>query len=554
MWPVVSPIILLAWLALVILNQSWRIYLWRAFKPVSASPEELRHWAVYWTVGAGISGALWGACAVLMYVPGSHAYQAFLVAGLLAVTTGAVILIAMHLPSLYAFVLPTLLPLIVRIALDPQGLSVFLAIALSMLLAVMLAFGRHLNAMFTASLEQRFENMELIEELTQQKALAEDAQKRAEAATRAKSVFLAAASHDLRQPLHAVGFFAAALSGRVNDPELRDLINSINASVEALENLFNALLDISKLDAGVVEPSVSAFNIEAMLTRLKQEFEPEAFARGLKLRVRARSLRVYSDSVLLERIVRNLVSNAIRYTRRGGVLLACRVRAKVVAIEVWDTGVGIPEGERERIFEEFYQIRDDTSPREQRLGLGLGLAITRRLCELLRHPLTLRSRVAGGTLFRLEVPRARSDVLEAHESDVVSQPGDPLRGRTVVIIEDEEPVLRGTEALLGSWGCETVGARSTTEALEKLDQRPRVDLLIADFRLEGGHTGIESIHTLRERFGAQVPAILVTGSTDPELALQAERGGFHLLHKPVMPAKLRSLVTFKLKAQLERQL
>jgi CheY-like chemotaxis protein len=367
-------------------------------------------------------------------------------------------------------------------------------------------------------------------------------------------VFLAAASHDLRQPLHAVGFFAAALSGRVNDPQLRDLINSINASVEALENLFNALLDISKLDAGVVEPSVSAFNLESMLTRLKQEFEPEAFARGLQLRMRVRSLRVYSDPVLLERIVRNLLSNAIRYTRRGGVLLACRVHAKVVAIEVWDTGVGIPEGERERIFEEFYQIRNEISPSEQRLGLGLGLAITRRLCELLRHRLTLRSRVGGGTMLRLEVPRARGDVIDARETDVLSQAGDALRGRLVVIIEDEEPVLRGTEALLGSWGCEAIGARSTAEAFEKIDQRQRVDLVIADFRLEGGHTGIESIQTLRERFGAQVPAILVTGSTDPELALQAERGGFHLLHKPVMPAKLRSLVTFKLKTQLERQL
>jgi len=554
MWPVVAHGILLAWLGAVVLNQSWRLYLWRTFKPSSPSVEELRHWAVYWTVGAGISGALWGACAVLMYVPDSPAYQAFLVTAVFAVTTGAVILISMHLPSLYAFVLPTLIPLIVRIALDPQGLSLFLAIALLTLLAVLLAFGRNLNGVFIASLYQRFENMELIEELRQQKALAEDAQKRAEAATRAKSVFLAAASHDLRQPLHAVGFFAAALSGRVSDPEVRDLINSINASVEALENLFNALLDISKLDAGAVEPSVHAFGLESMLTRLKQEFEPDAFGGGLQLRVRARPLRVYSDPVLLERILRNLIANAIRYTRRGGVLVGCRLRGRAVSIEVWDTGIGIPESELERVFEEFYQIRDERSPREQGLGLGLGLAITRRLCDLLHHRLTLRSSLGRGTMFRLELPRARSDVMEEQESSLVGHPADALRGRVVVVIEDEEPVLRGTEALLSSWECEAVGAHSTDEALEKLHARAAIDLVIADYRLEGGRTGIDSIHALREQFGAHVPAILVTGSTDPDLAIQADRGGFHLLHKPVMPAKLRSLVTFKLKTATERQL
>jgi signal transduction histidine kinase len=551
MWPVVSHMVLLAWLGLVVLNQTWRLYLWRAFKPASSSTELMRHWGVYWTIGAGISGSLWGACAFLMYVPESHAYQAFLVTVMLAVTTGAVILIAVHLPSLYAFVLPTLLPLIARLMLDPQALSMFLAVALSVLFAVMLAFGHNLNALFTRSLHQRFENMELIEELTQQKALAEDAQRRAEAATRAKSVFLAAASHDLRQPLHAVGFFAAALSGRVSDPEVRDLINSINASVEALENLFNALLDISKLDAGVVEPSVNAFSLEAMLTRLKQEFEPAAFDAGLQLRVRTRQLRVYTDPVLLERILRNLISNAIRYTRRGGVLVGCRVRGRVVGIEVWDTGVGIAQTEHERIFEEFYQIHDESSPREQGLGLGLGLAITRRLCDLLGHPLVLRSRVGRGTMFGLEVPRARGDTMEAQESGVLGQLEDALRGRRVVVIEDEEPVLRGTEALLASWGCEPIGARSTGEALDRVHDREGIDLVIADYRLEGGRTGIESIQALREQFGATVPAILVTGSTDPDLAIQADRGGFHLLHKPVMPAKLRSLVTFKLKSARE---
>jgi signal transduction histidine kinase len=554
MWSAISHVVLLSWLALVVVNQSWRLYLWRRFKAAQAPLSELRHWAVYWAVGAGISGALWGACAVLMYVPDSHAYQAFLAVALFAVTAVAVVLIAMHLPSLYAFVLAVLLPLIVRVALDPQGLSLFLAISLLVLLAMMLAFGHNLNKIFTQSLHQRFENMELIEELREQKALAEAAQNRAEAATRAKSVFLAAASHDLPQPLHAVGFFAAALSGRVSDPEVRDLINSINGSVEALENLFNALLDISKLDAGVVEPNLSAFGLEAMLTRLKQEFEPDAFVSGLQLRVRSRPLRVYSDPLLLERILRNLISNAIRYTRRGGVVVGCRVRGRAVSVEVWDTGVGIPEAELERVFEEFYQIRDSRSPREQGLGLGLGLAITRRLTDLLHHPLTLRSRVGRGTLFRLDVPRARGDAVETLESAELSHPADALRGRVVVIVEDEEPVLRGTEALLTSWGCEPIAATSTAEALTMARERATVDLVIADYRLAAGRTGIESIQALRGEFGAQVPAILVTGSTDPELAMQADRGGFHLLHKPVMPAKLRSLVTFKLKAALERQL
>ena len=289
-----------------------------------------------------------------------------------------------------------------------------------------------------------------------------------------------------------------------------------------------------------------AFGLESMLTRLKQEFEPDAFGGGLQLRVRARPLHV------LQRSGSARAYSAQSHCQRDPLYppqrlwSGCRLRGRAVSIEVWDTGIGIPESELERVFEEFYQIRDERSPREQGLGLGLGLAITRRLCDLLHHRLTLRSSLGRGTMFRLELPRARSDVMEEQESSLVGHPADALRGRIVVVIEDEEPVLRGTEALLSSWECEAVGAHSTDEALEKLQARDAIDLVdAADYRLEGGRTGIDSIHALREQFGAHVPAILVTGSTDPDLAIQADRGGFHLLHKQVMPAKLRSLVTLR---------
>jgi signal transduction histidine kinase/CheY-like chemotaxis protein len=500
---------------------------------------------VYWAIGAGISGCIWGAAGIIMFVPDSPDHQALLMVALFGVTTGALMLIATHKPSFYAFVLPTLMPLIARMAIEGDALHLWMAAVAFLVLLAVLTFGTALNRVLTQSLSMRYENIELIAELTEQRRVAEQARQEAEKATRAKSQFLAAASHDLRQPLHAMGLFAAALSEINRTPEELDLVLSINASVVALEVLFNELLDISKLDSGVVKPNLYSREIQLLLDRLRVDYEQEAATKGIALRVRPCRAVVSSDHVLLERILRNLVSNAIRYTHSGGVLVGCRPRNGKLRIEVRDSGVGIPVHEQERIFEEFYQIGD--SARHSKKGLGLGLAIIRRLCGLLGYHVDLRSAPGRGSMFAVTVPLGTLEPQRLQSSQSEKRAAAEFSGKVVLVVDDEQAILDATKALLSHWGCAVVAATTTDEALDGLGQLARApDLIIADYRLQQGATGVDTIRRIREELGAAIPAIVITGSAAPELSLDAERYNFTLVNKPVIADALRELMFAKL--------
>lgn len=545
MWQQVSHLSIGLWIAFMILNQSWRLYLYHRYRQVAPPPEQAQRWGLYWAIGAGISGCIWGAAGIFMYVHDSPDHQALLVIALFGVTAGAATLISLHMPSFYAFVLPTLMPLLARLALEADSTHLFMAAVGSLVLVVICAFGRSLNQVFTQSLNMRYENIELIAELTEQTRVADQARQEAETATRAKSQFLAAASHDLRQPLHAMGLFAAALSEKNRSPEELELVRSINASVVALETLFNELLDISKLDSGVIRPQLSHFQLQPLFDHLRVEYQPEAAEKQLELRIRPTRAVLHTDRVLLERILRNLVSNAIRYTSAGGILLACRRRGDKLRIEVWDTGIGIAPQEMSRIFEEFYQIGD--SARHSKKGLGLGLAIIRRLSALLDFAVDLKSRPGRGSVFSVLVPPGNIAPApdEMPAPPVVAAEG--LKGRLVVVIDDEESILAGMQALLMRWGCDVVVASGTDEALSALGALERYpDLIIADYRLQDGETGIRSIAQLRDELGTRCPAIVATGSITPDLAVDAARDGFTLINKPVIPDRLHALISGKL--------
>jgi CheY-like chemotaxis protein len=288
-----------------------------------------------------------------------------------------------------------------------------------------------------------------------------------------------------------------------------------------------------------------------MFARLKLDFEPLAFEKGLRLRVRSSRLWTRSDPVLLERILRNLTSNAIRYTSQGGVLIGARRRGERVRIEVWDTGTGIPVAERDRIFEEFYQA--GSPERHSKKGLGLGLSIVQRLANLLGYPIGLRSVVGKGSVFSVEAPLGRAELPKAPEKPRIAATADDFGGRLIAVIEDEDAILEGMKALLSGWGCVVVAGHNADEVLERLGEVARYpDLLIVDYRLEGGLTGVQVIQRLRSELDAGIPALLVTGSASAERALEAEQHGYHLLMKPVMPEKLRTMVGFKLKEKSSR--
>jgi CheY-like chemotaxis protein len=403
-----------------------------------------------------------------------------------------------------------------------------------------------------ASLRNRFENEALARKLATQnveleraKEVAERARNDAEIANRSKTQFFAAAGHDLRQPLHAMGLFAAALTEKARDPEVLHVVNSINASVDALEGLFNELLDISKIDSGVLKANPTHFDLGAMLDRLRMDFEPEAFERGLRLRIVPTTAYLFSDPVLVERILRNLVSNAIRYTKAGGVLVGTRRRGKEVSLEVWDTGIGIPPEQQDRVFEEFYQLANPE--RNSKKGLGLGLSIVKRLVNLLSAQIDLRSVPGRGSVFKVRLPLGvRPPVDPARKKKAATAPGD-LSGRVIVVVEDEAAVLEGMRVLLEGWGAEVVAGASIRETMAEVEPLARApDLIVADYGLRDGNVGTQAIAALRERFKSQIPAIIVSGSTTPAHVDEAKAMDAHLLLKPVMPAKLRTLIHFKL--------
>ncbi len=364
----------------------------------------------------------------------------------------------------------------------------------------------------------------------------------AEQATQAKTRFLAAASHDLRQPTHALGLFVTRLAQLSHDEQTRGLIVNLQASVMAMQNLLDSLLDISRLEAKAVSVKCQPFFLADLMTQLQQDLGQQALDKGLRLRIRPTSLHASSDATLVYRILLNLVGNALRYTLRGGVLVVCRERGggQLVQIQVWDTGIGIPPEHQQDIFKEFYQIGN--AGRDRNKGLGLGLSIVQRTADLLEHPVGLTSRTGVGSRFTLTLPAAQV-VPDLDLGPGVNQASQhDLNGVSVWVIEDDEMVLTALVGLLEDWGMRVQAARDLQSAGKLVDAGLTPDLILSDYRLQQGQNGIEVIQQLRSRLNSQVPSCLMSGNTDADLMAAAQEAELTLLHKPVRPAKLRNLM------------
>jgi signal transduction histidine kinase/CheY-like chemotaxis protein len=360
------------------------------------------------------------------------------------------------------------------------------------------------------------------------------------AANVAKSRFLAAASHDLRQPVHALGLYVAQLREAGSGAAADRLLAKIETSSTAVSELIEALLDISELDAGAITPHPAEFGVQALLNLLEDAFSVAAQAKGLRLRVRPSPLRLATDPMLLERILLNLAANAVRYTREGGVLVGCRCRAGKARIEIWDTGIGIPRGQRERIFEEFY--RAHANPGEDVKGLGLGLAIVDRLAALLGLRVVVRSVEGCGSMFAIEVPLAASAAVRATP---LVEPQAQMRfdGALALVVDDDADARDAAAGLLAQWGWRVITAGGAGEALAAIaGQRMRLGAIISDYRLAGGELGTEVVERVRRACGETVSAILVSGDVTLEMRAVARTAGVNLLHKPLQAAKLRTLL------------
>ena len=364
----------------------------------------------------------------------------------------------------------------------------------------------------------------------------------AETATLAKSRFLAAASHDLRQPTHALGMFVARLGQLPLDAQTRQLVASLEASVQSMQDLLDGLLDVSRLDAGAVQVQIGPVNMGELFHSLRKALQPLAESKGLRLRIRPSPYWAMTDPVLLQRMVMNLANNAIRYTERGTVLIACRrvEGGRSVRLDVADSGIGISPSHQEDIFREFYQVGN--SGRDRAQGLGLGLNIVERTAQLLGHSITLRSALGCGTRFSIHLP-----VAQAVEASAALAPVDPqglggVDGMRVLVIEDDGFALEAIRDLLSSWGCVVNAAATVSQALDFVNAYAAPDVVLSDFRLGEARNGLDVIAMVRAHARREIPACLMSGDTDAGLIQAAKEAGLTLLHKPVRPAKLRSFL------------
>ena len=393
-------------------------------------------------------------------------------------------------------------------------------------MALRLAWGRD-------ELEQRVAAATL--ELRERKEQAEEA-------TVAKSRFLASASHDLRQPTHALGMFIARLGQLPLDHQTAELVGNLEASVQAMQDLLDGLLDLSRLEAGAVQAHPVPVSLDTLLAGVAVALRPVAAGKGLRLRLRPTQLWGLTDPVLIQRILMNLAHNALRYTERGTVLISCRLAdgGSQVRLEVWDSGIGISPEHQTQIFKEFYQVGN--SGRDRAYGLGLGLSIVERSAKLLGHPLALRSAAGCGTRISITLPC----VAAASQPVQIAAAEPPLladaTGQRILVIEDDHFAREAMQELLDSWHYRVQAVSSIAQARACITQHGVPDIIVSDYRLGHGDNGLQAIAQLRAMTGRPIPACLMSGDTDAQLIQAAQAAGLTLLHKPVRPAKLRSLL------------
>lgn len=407
----------------------------------------------------------------------------------------------------------------------------YLTSLISVVIALFIALSKYFENTLLESIRIRFENQQLINELKFKRAEAEHA-------NRAKSVFLASASHDLRQPLHALNFQLASIETELEtDAHLIPTVK-MKRSLSALNDLFEGILDISKIDSGMTEPRLEDFYISECCSRLQDEFQHQAESKGLKLCFKVETVVVNSDLLLLERVLANLISNAIRYTNTGEVKVEGVIEGELFKLHISDTGQGIPNDELENIFDEFYQLE---KPKETNIkGFGLGLFIVKRLCQLLKHDLVVESQAGLGSVFTLTLPLG--DSAKAGNGQTNVEPRVDLNGLTVILIDDDVDVLDATKELLNKWGCSVSTAQTASEAMAHIERGVYPDIILSDHSLAGEVSGIDVIEKIRLECSLNIPSLLLTGDTSAKTLSCATRKGYIILHKPVNPLLLRETI------------
>jgi two-component system, sensor histidine kinase len=522
---------LLAWTAVVSVTNAYSIFDARRQLARGLVAGDARRLLRRLVLSIFIAGLSWGALAFGALGNTTAAGNVIVISVLAGVSGGSVGLFSPVFAVYVAFIAPLVGLTVAKLfQLDDPAYAAFGVISL-FYIGTLITQSYMAGRAVLAAINLRFENLELL-------ATTEAAQKNAEQANAAKSKFLAAASHDLRQPIHAQGLFLEVLSRTKLDAHQTEVLASARLASQASSDMLNTLLDFSRIEAGVVEPQSAPFKLQNLFYKIENDLAPVANAKGLVYRSRETSAVIHSDPSLVEMVLRNLVSNAIRYTEHGGVLVACRLHRGMAVVEVWDTGMGIAAENQLEIFREFHQLGNPE--RDRRKGLGLGLAIADGLAKAMGHALSLKSTPGRGSVFRLALPLSLSSVPlvapSMHASSAL------LVGVRVLLIDDDEAVLSSMAQLLRAWGCVVDTADSIDHALTLARQSPP-DVVLSDYRLRGQQTGLQAIARLRDLLGKHLPALMVTGDTAPERLRETLGSGVPLLHKPLTPGQLLKTMT-----------
>jgi signal transduction histidine kinase/ActR/RegA family two-component response regulator len=536
LWGAVNLTYLVIGLTLILSMSCFRLVLYKVY---FSTPRDLlsdQRWRRLSILTAFISGLSWGCAAIFLYPPAIAEYKVYMLVllALIPIAPAPVASLAIYMPTFYAYYIPSITPFIVVLGSQDSRGDSMTAVLLLMMMGATITFANKYSGLLAESINLR---LQLV-----------DNKKSLENAALEKTKFLAAASHDLRQPAHALGLFLESLTKQVSDIRGLEVLGLIKQSAETLRVMLNGILDISQLDAYVVEVHKKNFNIGKLMLYLYKEYRPQAMKKDLGFHYVPTSLTVYSDPALIERILRNFISNALKYTNHGKIVIGCRRQDGLVKLQVFDTGLGIPDADQQLIFNEYFQLNNHE--RNQKKGLGLGLSIIKRLAELLDHKISMHSRPGKGSMFSIQLPIAGN--LQIDNADVVdplSSGAELLKNKLVLVIDDDEAVRKAMEYVMREWGGSALTCETSVEAMQILGQKNITpDLLIIDYHLTNSETAETVIAGIRSIIYKQTPTIIITGDTDPQCIRNAHEAGHMLLHKPLHPDKLKACIFSQLQS------
>lgn len=542
LWSEFDRTLLLMWFGSSLLVSLLRWRNWSQFKKSDLMIKGPRFWIrrmVFWTFLSGLHVGIM----LLLFTSQDHLYHLIIVTGIYGGFIGsAVASIALYYPAYLLFAIPPTVLFLIKsimmgnIILNQTGDGVFTYTAAGFILVffgVLTAIARNTQYSFNRMSALDYENKELIDEVVKQKETAENA-------VLAKTQFLAAASHDLRQPMHALGLYVGAFNQDTLDEDTKTIISKIELSTEALNELLNSLLDISKLDANAVENNPTSLKLEPLLNAIVSQYLPSTRLSNNSIELdTSEDIYVHCDRTLLTRVVRNLLDNASKFTNNGEIKIDAIVKLDVVELSISDTGPGIAKQEQETIFKEFTQL--DNPERDRQRGLGLGLAIVQRLCDLMSIQIELDSTVGKGSCFTLRMPVATK--LEQQTNESKSPQSFKLFNETIVVIDDEAEIREGMCRMIERWRATVVDAENVDDAIDKLNRLGlEPSLILSDLRLRDNQNGIDAIKKIQEEYNNDITAILITGDTSPEQIELAAAHKIPMLNKPVGPALLHKSI------------